>query len=558
MSSVFIELSAIILIAVAVISITRVLKQPLIIGYIVTGIIVSPSFLNLVRSTELITTFSEIGVALLLFIVGLGLNPKTIKETGPVAVITGIGQVAFTASIGFLISKAFGLDTITSVYLAIALAFSSTIIILKLLSDKGDSDKLYGKIAIGFLIVQDIIAIIALMIISSISTGGSISSLIFSSLIMGFVLIVALFLIGHFAIPPITKRIAKSQEYLLLFSLGWCFVVAAAFEYFNFSIEVGALLAGVTLSLSPYRQEIASKLKPIRDFFIFAFFIWLGTQVVFTNITQHIPLILILSLFILIGNPIILLFLMGLQGYKKHTSFLLGLVAAQISEFSLILVALGAKVGHISQEVLSIITIVALITIGGSTYFIMYSDRLFHLLSPVLSVFERRSSRPENPVKAKRYEIILFGAHRTGHSILEAFEKKKDSLLIVEHNPDIVSKLAKKGYNCIYGDISDLDLLNEIDLCSAKVFISTVPDLETNHLFMRRVKLCNKKAIILVVANEIDDALDLYKKGAAYVITPHFIGGKHIAEKIQENGLNMKLFFRDQIKHIKHLKNIED
>lgn len=556
--NIFIELSIIIIIAVVVSSIIRILKQPLIIAYIITGILVSPTLFNIIRSREIISTFSELGIALLLFMVGLNLNPRVIKEVGKVSLITGIGQVVFTAIIGYFIAVWLSFNTVTAIYLSVALTFSSTVIITKLLSDKGDLHKLYGKIAIGFLIVQDLIAVIILMAISSFSNKTSLSDFGITTFATGTGLLVGLFIIGYYALPKITKPIAKSTEFLLLFSLGWCFAVATIFEIFNFSIEIGALLAGITLSLSPYKFEISSKLRPVQDFFVFMFFIWLGSQLVLTNIQNQIPAIIIFSLFILIGNPLIVIILMGILRYKKQTSFLAGLTVAQISEFSHIMIALGIKMGHISSDTLSLITMIGLITIGGSSYFIIYGDKIYNRLSNFLTIFERKITKEEKEEKQKKYDIVLFGAHRVGHDILEAFKHKKNSLLAIDYNPDIIEKLNKNGFNCIYGDISDVDLLDEIDLCNTKMVISTVPDLETNLLFMKRVKLCNPKIIILVVANSVQEAFDLYKNGATYVITPKFLGGKYISDKIKTYQFNAKKFVKERSEHINHLQKLKN
>ncbi|MEK6844466.1 MAG: cation:proton antiporter [Nanoarchaeota archaeon] len=553
--SIFIELSIIIITAVILISIARLLKQPMIIAYIVTGIILSPAFFNVIKSTPLNNTLSEIGVAVLLFTVGLNLNPKIIKEVGKVSIITGIGQILFTAIIGYLIIMFLGFNKITSLYLSIALTFSSTVIITKLLSDKGDLHKLYGKIAIGFLIVQDFIAIIALMVVSSFSNGNTLH-FVAPTFVKGAALLIGLFSLGYIIIPRITKPIAKSSEFMLLFSLGWCLVIATLFELFGFSIEIGALLAGITLSFSPYRYDIISKLKPIRDFFIFLFFIWIGSQLVFADITKYTPTIIILSLFILIGNPLIMMILMGALKYKKRTGFLTGLVVAQISEFSHILIALGVKIGHIQSDMISLITVIGLITITGSSYFVIYGDKIYSYLSKYLSIFERKSTTEEEKRKEKKYEIILFGAHRVGHDILDAFKHKKNKLLIVDYNPEVIERLTERKFNCIYGDISDIDLLDEINLCDAKMVISTVPDKETNMLFIKRVKLCNPKAIILTVANSVRDALDLYDKGVTYVITPKFIGGKHISEKIKTYQFDLEKFIEEQTEHKRHLRTL--
>ncbi len=557
-ANIFTELSLITITAVLVITIIKILKQPLVIGYIITGILVSPFALNVIKSADLIATLSEIGVALLLFLVGLNLNPKLIKEVGKVSLIAGFGQVVLTIIISYIAALLLGFTPLSSLYLGIAISFSSTIIITKLLSDKNDLNKLYGKISIGILIVQDIIAIFFLMIISSLSNKTALSNFAITTFATGAALVIALFLAGYYAIPKITKQIAKSQEFLFLFSLGWCFAIATLFNILNFSIEIGALLAGITLSISPYRYEISSKLKPIRDFFVFLFFIWLGSQLIFTNLRIYVIPIIVFSLITMLIKPIITIIFIGFLKYKKQTSFLTSITLAQISEFSLILFELGIKRGHIAPDMLSVMTIIGLITIAGSTYFILYGSAIYSKISGMLSIFERSSLKKEKEIADKKYEIILFGAHRAGHDILEAFKTKKSALLVVDYNPDIIDNLSKKGFNCIYGDISDIDLLDEIDLCSSRMVISTVPDVEANLLFIKRVKLCSPKTIVLAVANSVEDSFTLYNNGATYVITPKFIGGKYISDKIKSYKFDADKFRKEQEAHKKHLNKLKD
>ena len=554
--SVFVELSIVIIIAVIVAGIMRLLRQPLVIGYILTGIIVSPYFFNIVTPTDAIATFAQIGIALLLFMVGLNLNPRIIKDVGKVSLITGVGQVIFTSVIGFFIGKFLGFSTIVSTYIAIALTFSSTIIIMKLLSDKGDLETLYGRIALGFLIVQDLIVIVILMVISSIPAGIDFATLALETVLRGVGLLILLFLISVHIFPRITQAIAKSQEFLLLFSIGWCFAIASLFYYLNFSIEAGALIAGITLSLSPYHYEIGSKMKPLRDFFIILFFISLGSQMVFTNISQYVIPILIFSVFILIGNPLIVMVLMGLMGYTKRNSFLAGLTVAQISEFSLILIALGVNVGHLTNEILSLVTIVGLITIAGSTYLILYANKIYPHLSRYLGIFERKGEKVDEHKhhKDETYDIILFGYDRIGYDILESFKKIKKKFLVVDYNPETITKLAKRGFDCKYGDASDSELLNELNFSKIKMVASTIHNLDTNLLLINKVRESNKKAIITVVSHQIDEAIKLYDAGATYVLMPHFLGGHHVSTMIEEHGLNLNKFLKEKIAHIEHLR----
>ncbi|USN45710.1 MAG: cation:proton antiporter [Candidatus Woesearchaeota archaeon] len=554
-SDIFVELSKILVITVAITGFVRLLKQPAIIGYILSGIIVGPFVLNIIDSSDTLTAFSQIGVALLLFFVGLNLNPKVIKDVGKISLITGIGQVVFTASVGFLISKALGLSTLVSVYVAIALTFSSTIIIMKLLSDKKDLESLYGRIAIGFLIVQDFIAIGILLVISSLSNGSSLTSLALGSFLKGMGAMLLLFIFTKYIMPPVIKIIAKSQEFLLLFSISWCFAIATIFHYLNFSIEAGALLAGMTLSVSPYHFEISSKMKPLRDFFLVLFFIVLGSQMTFSNLYHNIGIIMIFSLFVMIGNPIIVMTLMGFLGYTKRNSFLAGLTVAQISEFSLIVVALGVSVGHVSNEILSLVTAVGLITFAGSTYMILYANKLYPALSNYLSIFEKKGRKVDEHKYHEKddHEIILVGYNRIGFDILESLKKIKKKFLIIDYDPEVITKLFKEGYDCRYGDAEDSEFLNEVNFSKAKMVVSTIPLIDTNMLLINKVKEDNKKAIIAVVSHQIDDAVRLYDEGATYVLMPHFLGGKHFSTMIEKNKTDINKFIKEKMVHLEHL-----
>ena len=553
---VFFELSLLIFVTTVVAGFVWFLRQPLIIGYILAGVIVGPSVLNIIHSTETLTMFSHVGISLLLFIVGLNLTPKVIRDVGKVSALTGVGQVAFTSIIGFIIAKMMGFSTITSAYLAVALTFSSTIIIMKLLSDKASLDTLYSKIAIGFLIVQDLIAVLILMLISSTHNGLSTGTHVLMSVLGGVGLLVLLFLVGAYALPRITRVIAKSQEYLMLFSLSWCLALASIFHYLNFSMEIGAILAGITLSVSPYRHEINSKMRLLRDFFIVVFFILMGSQMSFSNAGAYALPIVVFSLFILVGNPLIVMVIMGFLGYTRRNSFLSGLTVAQISEFSLILVALGIKLGHLDKDILSLVTAVGLVTIAGSTYMISYSNRLYEILSQHLKVFERRGRK----VDEHRYHenedhtIILFGCNRIGDSFLDSCRSLPEKFLVVDFNPEVLLSVAAEGVDCRYGDASDLEFLNELDFSKAKMVVSTIPDFDTNIILINKVRETNKKAIVIVVSHRIDEAMELYNKNATYVIMPHFLGAHHAAMLIQSCGLDYDNFLRERLLHIEHLK----
>lgn len=553
MEHIIAQLSLLILVVLVISLIMRLFRQPLIIGYIISGILSGPLFLDIIKDPNLIKGFSELGISFLLFLVGLHLSPRVIKEVGKISLVTGAGQLLFTSIIGYFLSVRLGFAPLTALYISIALTFSSTIIIMKLLSDRDDMEKLYAKISIGFLLVQDFAAIIALIVISSLAHGTGAGILIFTSLLKGLFLIFVLSLFTRYVLLRITGFLAESQEFFFLFVIVWGLGLSFLFQHAGLSMEVGALIAGVLIAATAYSQAIASKLKVLRDFFIIFFFITLGSQMVFGQVEDLILPAIILSLFILIGNPLIVMVLMGIFKYTKRTGFQAGLTVAQISEFSLILIALGVRVGHLSGEILSFVTFIGLLTIAGSTYLIMYSERIYEKISKFLSVFERKQLL-EREMLAKNFDYILIGYNRTGFSILKTFEKLSEKFLVIEINPDIVHKLKGKGLNCIYGDADDSELLESLKLYQVKLVVSTVPDLNTNMLLLKKIRGKNRQNIVVVTARQISEAFALYDEGADYVILPHFLGSSYTANLIDEFKLNKGRYKEERAKQMYELR----
>lgn len=514
----------------AVISvIMRALKQPLIVGHIITGLLVGPFAWNLLKSVDVFSLFSEIGIAILLFTVGLNLNPHVIKEFGRVSLVTGVGQVLITSVAGYAICTALGFDSVTSFYLGVALAFSSTIIILKLISDKGDLEKLYAKISIGFLLVQDFIVILLLFFIPLFSRDNANPIAIVPLIGAGLGLFVGIIIITHYVLPRIAAFLSSSLELLFLFAIAWGFTIASLFKAVGFSLESGALIAGVALSTLEFRHEVSARMMPLRDFFIVLFFVMLGAQMQLGDLLPLLPAALLLSAFVIIGNPIILMSIMGMFGYRKRTSLQTGFTVAQISEFSLIFVAMGVAYRHIGGHVLSLITLVGLITIFVSSYLVTYSDEIYRLLEPYLGIFERKNAR-EREVKAHAHEAILFGCNRIGTDFLNALTAIGKDFLVVDHNPKSIARLQRKHVPHVYGDASSLDLLSEIDYSALEIAVSTIPDEQTNQLINRVIRLHKPDAIFICIAHQVEHALSFYEQGVDYVIMPHFLGGQYAAQ----------------------------
>ncbi len=534
MEKIFFEITIIISIAATLAIVFRYFKQPPILAYILTGLLVGPIAIVRLDNPDVMHSLGQIGITLLLFTLGLELRLSEIRSVGKVALITGVGQILFTTGVGFLIVMGLGFSPLAAIYMAIALTFSSTIIIVKLLSDKKDLNSLYGKIAVGILLVQDFVAIVVIILLSGLQHGElSISILGFGALILKAVtLFGGVFLLSKTLLPKLIDKIARSYEILFLFSLAWAFGISALVSspLIGFSIEIGGLLAGLALANTAENFQIAAKVKSLRDFFITIFFVTLGMSLSFGNFGMIWLPTIILVLYILIGNPIILMSILGFLGYRKRTSFMVGLTVAQISEFSMILIFMGNKLNHVPDAAVSIITVAGTITFAVSTYMIMNSNLIYKKLSTYLSIFERKRTHEQVIETADlSNHTILIGANRMGESILDALVKNNHELIVVDFNPDVVAYLAKKKVRCLYGDIADLEIQKKLNIDNARLIVSTVPDIEDNLLLIKNLRGVNKKALVVVTALEKGEARILYKNGADYVVLPHLVGGRHLA-----------------------------
>jgi Kef-type K+ transport system membrane component KefB len=557
----FTEISQIVVLAALICGVSRYFKQPIFVGYIITGVLAGPYFLSFLTSPELIKGFSSFGIALLLFIVGMNLNPLVIKEVGKTSAIAGFSQVLVTTLVGAFIARFLGYTFSESLYIGIGLTFSSTIVIIKLLSDKGDLEKIQSKISIGILIFQDLIAFLILMGVSIFEGSNStvvtlLNNIPFLNTSWGFAakfltLMAFMYLAAKYFVPKIALFFAKSQEFLFLFSLAWGMGIASLFHMAGFSMEIGALAAGIALSTTPYNIEIASKMKPLRDFFLILFFISAGSQIQGGAFNfWHVG---IFSLFVLILNPVILTSVLFLMGYTKRVAFYAGLTMSQISEFSIIVVGLGVKSGSVGESVLSMITSIGMLTIMISSYLIIYADSIYHLLRKFLSRFERNNVK-KVVTSIANYDVVLFGYSRVGYDFCRIMNDLNFKSLIVDFDPETITKLRAKNYECRYGDAEDVDFLEELNFESVKMVVSTIPDYMTNALLIEHVRKINQSSIIMVVSHHLAEIKDLYKLGADYVIMPHFLGGKYASELLVKYGFDKEQFTHERESHLKSLE----
>ena len=542
MSNIFFEITLIILLSSLFAILFKYLRQPVILAYILAGIFVGP-FGNLqFASLEFLRTMAEFGIAFLLFMLGLELKLSDLKSVGKISLMTGVAQILFTSIIGYFISLALGFSQIASLYISIALTFSSTIIIVKLLSDKKDLQSLYGKISVGFLLVQDFFAVLLLILLSSFASSPEASLIsIFLAILKGVIFFAVILFLSKNIFPKILDRIAASSEILFLFSVAWALGLSAlvSSSFIGFSIEIGGFLAGLSLANSSENFQIIGKIRPLRDFFVTIFFVILGMSMSFASLSNiWIPVIL-LSIFVLLGNPLIVMIVMGVMGFRKRTSFLSGLTVAQISEFSLILVFLGQRIGHISSEIVSLVTAVGVITFATSTYMILNGDKIYRKFEKYLIIFERKHTSEETmgEIESLKDHVILVGANRAGGSVLNSLLEQGEKVLVIDFNPDVIKKLKNRKVKNLFGDISDPEIAERANLEGARLVISTISDTEDNMMLISQVKKIKKGPKVVAVAHDDREEEELYKKGANYVIQPHVLGGKHLAHLIKTDSL---------------------
>lgn len=522
------------------------LRQPVLIAYIVVGIAVGPAVLGLVQAHDQIDLLAQVGVAVLLFAVGLKLDLQHVRHIGPVALATGLGQLGFTIVIGFLIALALGKGTMEALYLAVALTFSSTIIIVKLLSDKRELDSLHGRIAVGFLIVQDLAVVIAMMAMSALrGTGGADgadSGWAAVLLSLGWRLMAAavvMFVLMRWVLPVVVRSMARSQELLLVFAVAWGVTLAVLGEWAGFSQEAGAFLAGFSLASTPYREAMNARLTGIRDFLLLFFFIDLGSKLELSTLGAEVVPAIVLSLFVLIGNPLIVMAIMGRMGYRKRTGFLAGLTVAQISEFSIVFVAMGITLGHVGVPVLGLTTLVGLVTITVSTYMILYSQPLYEWLSPWLGRFERRHPFRELAVEQAgtddgEAEVIVCGLGRYGSRLLTRLRADGVGAIGIDFDPEAVRALQRQGLPVHFGDGEDPEFLASLPLARARWVVTTFPQIESNRALLHALQEARYSGPVAAAVRDPAHGRALADAGVPLILNPFEDGADHAARRLAD------------------------
>ncbi len=550
--SIILSIGIIIIIAAILALVLKLMKQEMIPAYILAGIIIGPLVLGLITNSILISALAEIGIAFLLFVAGMEISLHKLKETSVGSIISGIFQIIIIGMATFFIMINIGFATLEAFYLAFIVCFSSTILVIKLFADKYEINTLHSRIAISILLIQDIVAIIVLAVLS----GKITQFFIYLAIIKIALLLLIAFFLNLTIIKPLFTFASRSTELLFIISLAFVFLFSAISYFLGLSIIIGAFVGGLALANIHYKTEIVSKIRPLRDFFAIIFFVSLGMLLTSFNIIKLIVPFLILLGLVLIAKPFITAFFIRLAGYKPRTCALTGFSLAQISEFSLILALQGLILGVLAQETFNLIVLIAIISMALTPYLIRGSTTIYSKSIGLIKIIEKL---PTNKEKTKykfqqRKTILLVGCHRMGTVFIKKLQKYGRRILAVDFDPEIIKALERKNISAVYGDISNTEIFNHLPLAKLKVIISTIPKREDNLLIINYFKKLLPKVFIVATAQRIDDALEMYKAGANYVITPFIVTAEHAIENILKlNKWQFKKLKKEQIRYLKDL-----
>ncbi len=535
------DLGLLLTVAVGFIYIASRIRMPSIVAYLLAGLFLGP-MTGLISVSDALDLMAEFGIALLLFLVGLELSFARIRDVGPVAIVAGLGQVVFTAVIGYIVCMLIGFSVIESIFLSMGLTFSSTVVVVKLLDQKRELNALYGRIAVGIFLVQDLVVIVALTFLAGLTHGDE---LVWREILGGlgwsfggmFLLLIAMVMSARYVLPKPFAWAARQPDMLFVWSLSWCFLVVGISYWMELSVEIGAFLAGISLAQFEFSDDLRRRVHPLMNFFLAVFFVSLGVRMNFGDVGAHFGAAMVLALFVLIGNPFIFMVIIARMGYSERTAFKTSVTVAQISEFSFIFAAMGVSTGLIDDPILGITALVGITTIALSSYMILYSDPLYEWVRKrkLLTLFRAGDKDPKAEAKEREREnhVIVVGINALGRAIIKRLhEAGHDRVLAIDVDPE---KLQGLPCETMLGNVEYLSVLEEAGLEKARMVISALQIEDTNHLLAYQARSrgipCAIHAFDLSV---IDDLVEL---DVNYLMYPRVEGLKYQTDELKRMGI---------------------
>lgn len=528
-TTLFFDLTLIFLVALIFGYLASKLNQQVMIAYLFAGILIGPYGLKIISSSQTISTLSEIGVALLLFTVGVELSLKELDKIKKISIWGTTLQILIIIGITFLVGYLLGLKWLTSIYLGCIIAISSTVIVMKALMQRGETNTLPGRISLGMLIIQDLAVILIIAILPTISTNFQKPFLsLFFPVGKAVLLLVATYLLARRVAPFIFVKIAetKSRELFILVNLAICFGMAMLTKSLGLSLELGAFVGGVVVSESRLNYQTLGHIIPLRDIFVILFFTSVGMLINPYLLVKNIPLTLIILSLIVVGKFLVFTLVVLIFKYSSNVSILVGAAMINIGEFSFIIARMGEKQGAISAELYSVILTCAFISIFITPFSIGFAPHLYRIINKVkflhnlLGLFEHKIEEPS--LSTLKDQVIIYGYGRVGGNLGNILEKYEIPFVVIDHDITVIKRLREKGIPAIYGDASNEEVLHQAQPQNAKLMVIALPDITNTQIAIRHTHHHNPNLPILARAHYDYEIEALYSAGAEDVIQPEF------------------------------------
>jgi len=506
-------------------------NQPTIIAYIFTGLLLGPVMLNLVTESGLVALMSELGLGFLLFLLGIEMNIEDIREILRPVTNIAILQTVLQTAVAFIIPFVLGFSFIETVIIALCTVFGATPVIVKLLTDKDEIATLPGKIDVGVLILQDIYLVIILALFSAESLTNPVEIGLTLSKILGLMAAVAVLslLSSRYILPVLFSRVAESRHAFFIHGIAWAFLFISLTMELNLSVEVGAFLAGLGLGQIPYRDELKERIRPLTDFFMVVFFSSIGLSLTSQNLLVYWKEAVIASIVLMIGNFLIMFYLIDRENFTPETSFLGSINMTQVSEFSLVVGALAISQGYVGGDILGYLSLMALITMSTSSYLINYNREIYEQIEPYL---ERFNSEDKEDIELRKFKdhAVIVGYNNTIERILPVLKQEYGDIIIVDRNSDNTERLSRKDVEYIYGDFKHGEIRKSCNLKNAGFVLSISPDLNVQHQIIEDT---SEASVRFLEAENFEEAAELYERGTEYVIIENMLTADKVADYLE-------------------------
>ena len=517
----------------------KLIRMPTIVGYILAGIVLGP-VLHLVELDHSLELISELGIALLLFLVGLELSFAKVKDLGRVALILGGIQVLLTATGGMLVAHFMGFAPMEAIFLGGTVTFSSTVVVIKLLDQKGVMNRLYARISVALFLAQDIVVIAALTVLTGF--GGS-EPLAPIELLINFgkafggmaVLLILTLIAARYLLPKPFAWAARSPDTVFIWALCWCFLVVILAHQFHLSVEIGAFLAGIAIAQLPIHEDLHRRLHPLMTFFIAVFLVTLGIKMELSSFAAIWPTALGLSAFVLLIKPIIVFSILARMRFSEYTAFQTAIATGQVSEFAFILLALGATTGLIGADIVALGGLVGITTIALSSYLIIHSEALYAAIARtgILKLLRAKQEPDSEILRHRKDHIIVVGMNALGREIVKQLTLRDERVLAIDTDPKKLEGLGDA--DILIGNVEYQSVVEEVGLREARLVVSALQIEDTNHLLAYRCRSASVPcAIHAFDLSVVNDLLDL---DVTYLMMPAADGILQQRQLMQQEGI---------------------